>query len=360
MYFSSTDGTAKSVPVTATSGGPDGATVIFADGSYTAIAASLTIDATNCQLYSKLCVAIIVADDDEDNNVFCIDFGITADKAGTKVCSDINECAVDNGGCADICTNTVALFSCACGIGYTLNSDGLACDDIDECHIGNDGCIETCTNTIGSFRCSCNTGYTMNANGSLCVDVDECASNNGGCTDLCSNTLGSFTCYCGTGYTLNADNLTCDDLGKLKSQWNQSSPLVPVLSSLIVVLVITLVISLVFVFILKRRLAERSELDKTSEHTHQAKTSDVHLEMSEEIGRTGSTNQTYEVEMPDEAHYKNKNVSAENVSSTKGEEDRRTRDSTGLPSEGIYETMPEDTDIVPEAKDSEGYMSLIR
>ena len=41
---------------------------------------------------------------------------------------DINECATNNGGCAQTCNNTVGSYQCSCGTGYTLNSDGHACD----------------------------------------------------------------------------------------------------------------------------------------------------------------------------------------------------------------------------------------
>ena len=87
FYFSSADGNTKTTAVSKSSGGPDGTTGISDDGAYLAVAASLTIDAINCELYTKLCVLIIVDDDCEENNLFCVDFGITADKVGTKVCS---------------------------------------------------------------------------------------------------------------------------------------------------------------------------------------------------------------------------------------------------------------------------------
>ena len=41
---------------------------------------------------------------------------------------DINECAVDNGGCEHNCTNTLGSSVCSCGPGYILNGNGLTCD----------------------------------------------------------------------------------------------------------------------------------------------------------------------------------------------------------------------------------------
>ncbi|XP_070546194.1 uncharacterized protein [Ptychodera flava] len=87
VYFSNAAGSTKSTEVQAL-GGPDGSTA--ASGTeYVDLGASLTLDATNCAAYTKLCASITVADDDTTNNAFCIDFGAAGDKAGTKTCSDI-------------------------------------------------------------------------------------------------------------------------------------------------------------------------------------------------------------------------------------------------------------------------------
>ncbi|XP_020289333.1 uncharacterized protein LOC109857445 isoform X2 [Pseudomyrmex gracilis] len=46
-------------------------------------------------------------------------------------CIDINECAVDNGGCTEVCENTDGSFFCACdGDEKALSSDGKSCVDI--------------------------------------------------------------------------------------------------------------------------------------------------------------------------------------------------------------------------------------
>ena len=39
---------------------------------------------------------------------------------------DINECNTNNGGCIQICTNTIGSFECSCPVGYSLN--GYTCD----------------------------------------------------------------------------------------------------------------------------------------------------------------------------------------------------------------------------------------
>ena len=43
--------------------------------------------------------------------------------------------------------------------------------DIDECSTSNGGCEQVCTNTIGSFYCSCNDGFSLNANETTCDGI---------------------------------------------------------------------------------------------------------------------------------------------------------------------------------------------
>ena len=40
---------------------------------------------------------------------------------------DIDECAVDNGGCDHICINKPGSFECQCKEGYALGADGKTC-----------------------------------------------------------------------------------------------------------------------------------------------------------------------------------------------------------------------------------------
>ena len=51
-----------------------------------------------------------------DGHVLCI-----------VIAADYNECADDNGGCEQVCRNTVASFQCDCMEGYTLDSNGFNC-----------------------------------------------------------------------------------------------------------------------------------------------------------------------------------------------------------------------------------------
>ncbi|XP_077870494.1 vitellogenin receptor Yl-like [Saccoglossus kowalevskii] len=45
-----------------------------------------------------------------------------------KSCDDIDECAEDNGGCDQICVNTIGSYECLCNVGFVLNSDNVTCD----------------------------------------------------------------------------------------------------------------------------------------------------------------------------------------------------------------------------------------
>ena len=41
---------------------------------------------------------------------------------------DINECQTSNGGCEQVCANTVGSFECSCNQGFSLSSDGANCN----------------------------------------------------------------------------------------------------------------------------------------------------------------------------------------------------------------------------------------
>eukprot|EP00795_Rhopilema_esculentum_P001778 gene1778-16265_t len=78
-------------------------------------------------------------------------------------CFDINECSnVPCKGPGAVCTNTVGSYICSCRAGYQkVKGQKDTCEDIDECAVNNGGCAHNCTNTAGSYHCSCWEGYYL-------------------------------------------------------------------------------------------------------------------------------------------------------------------------------------------------------
>uniref|UniRef100_A0A0G4FEM4 EGF-like domain-containing protein n=1 Tax=Chromera velia CCMP2878 TaxID=1169474 RepID=A0A0G4FEM4_9ALVE len=124
-------------------------------------------------------------------------------------CVNVNECAVDDGPCEQLCMDTPGSFTCACPFpGTVLAEDGKSCKEsatimaaqvsIQEkkktCSQNNGGCEQACTMEGGEAKCSCLPGYSLQ-NGK-CMNVNECAGDDVPCDQLCIDTQGSFTCSC--------------------------------------------------------------------------------------------------------------------------------------------------------------------
>lgn len=114
-------------------------------------------------------------------------------------------------------------FSCACKPGF--KGDGITCVDVDECAVNMGGCSPnaTCNNSIGSYSCVCKGGYK--GDGLTCSDIDECAVNNGGCSPnaICSNTIGAYSCTCKGGFF--GDGKTCNPVAQPTcTAWKAANP----------------------------------------------------------------------------------------------------------------------------------------
>lgn len=83
-------------------------------------------------------------------------------------------------------------LSCNCGT-IQVHSTSLIYPfqtDINECAVNNGGCQHECKNTLGSFMCRCSDGYFEDImDPSKCIDIDECAEGMPACFD-CVNTPG--------------------------------------------------------------------------------------------------------------------------------------------------------------------------
>ncbi|XP_068107990.1 stabilin-1 isoform X2 [Hyperolius riggenbachi] len=128
-------------------------------------------------------------------------------------CTEIDACAVNNGGCSEFanCTNaSLGQARCTCLDGYS--GDGVICLEIDACLENNGGChaIAECTKTgPNKVACNCLPGYEGNGTDS-CTPINICKQNNGGCSPLalCIPT-GPLkrNCYCRAFMT--GDGITC-------------------------------------------------------------------------------------------------------------------------------------------------------
>ena len=43
---------------------------------------------------------------------------------------DTNECLLNNGGCSQLCVNSLGSYQCNCGNGYQLNNNQIDCDGL--------------------------------------------------------------------------------------------------------------------------------------------------------------------------------------------------------------------------------------
>ena len=202
-------------------------------------------------------------------------------------CILVIDCAVNNGGCDQLCYITNGIHHCACAQGYSLipGEDRNSCDDINEC-ISPMPCGHLCTNTHGSYICSCRLGYVL-TDTSGCADIDECVTNNGGCSQICNNVIGSYDCDCMAGFKVGTDLFSCTDineclidnhtcqeecvnnLGSYTCQSANSAKHSTLISLIVVVSALFIASSLIIVFIicfcLYRKKTRSLQLQKTKE-----------------------------------------------------------------------------------------------
>ena len=162
-------------------------------------------------------------------------------KRDGKVCSDINECALDPNICkGGICINTEGGFTCRCPDGLTLDPSGTKCVDerVEPCFL--DYRLGICSKDVGGLykrnKCCCTLGEAWGHSCSQCprpgteafdelcpkgqgfvdlVDVNECLSFPDMCANgRCKNSIGSFSCRCNQGYALDEDGVRCVNINE--------------------------------------------------------------------------------------------------------------------------------------------------
>ncbi len=126
--------------------------------------------------------------------------GFTTGGSGqSTTCTDIDECAVNQGGCTanSHCVNKPGSFTCQCDSGYFGNGNiAGGCSPHDYCFPAPCSPLSTCSAAGSAVSCSaCPDGFRAGP-GNTCVDIDECATNNGGCdpATVCTNTVGYRSC----------------------------------------------------------------------------------------------------------------------------------------------------------------------
>ena len=139
----------------------------------------------------------VVGASKDDYTCDCASSGYELDGTGWT-CVDINECATNNGGCADgeFCKNSVGAYECTTqdeedpnGLCNTVtNVNALIC-------LGVSASCSVSADKLSAF-CTCPVGFYYDVNNG-CVDIDECKySMMNLCTnqEMCYNTIGSYTC----------------------------------------------------------------------------------------------------------------------------------------------------------------------
>ena len=138
----------------------------------------------------------------------CSGNGTCDDATGTAAC----ECALGWGGadcsvvdCTGVmcgngmCDGSGAAAVCNCDMGYEDLDGDLVCTDIDECAIDNGGCgapmAHTCVNNVGAApSCGCAVGFQDNDMNGVCTP--DCGGIMCGANSVCDDASGAATCAC--------------------------------------------------------------------------------------------------------------------------------------------------------------------
>ncbi|XP_071952274.1 uncharacterized protein [Antedon mediterranea] len=88
-----------------------------------------------------------------------------------EICSERVMCYVNNGGCEDLCIDSL----CQCSsFGYKLAEDGTSCVQITSCEeLVSEFCSHWCEDSSGVVECACSVGYHLAKNMHSCVATSD-------------------------------------------------------------------------------------------------------------------------------------------------------------------------------------------
>eukprot|EP01025_Chloroclados_australasicus_P019107 TRINITY_DN20291_c0_g1_i4.p1 TRINITY_DN20291_c0_g1~~TRINITY_DN20291_c0_g1_i4.p1 ORF type:complete len:659 (-),score=44.27 TRINITY_DN20291_c0_g1_i4:519-2495(-) len=192
-------------------------------------------------------------------------------------CMDIDECAqqnTPNALCDQVCVNLPGSYRCECLDGYQMHVNNI-CTPINLCEYNNGGCEGTCTMLVpGKRTCECGPGLIVDTDGMTCRDINECLQDTNTCQQICvnldprSSTTNNmqYRCECYEGYELDKqENGKCVQMsisklsGTQQSSSNAAVIVVPIVC--VFVFVIIALLTMYVMFTRERRLRRLITLD---------------------------------------------------------------------------------------------------
>jgi len=158
--------------------------------------------------------------------------GSVLEQIKESLCTNVDECRKENGGCSHQCRDTDGSYYCECPEDFLLSEDLKTCLPIvenpdktaayDECAHENGGCSHDCIDTLEAFFCGCPPTMLLEADNKTCSKINECKANP--CEKSCVDIDAGFYCECPPTEVLRGDGLSCkarDTINGCNSGWTK-------------------------------------------------------------------------------------------------------------------------------------------